>query len=141
VKADEDEEVKNNQDKEGEEGGETASDETTFKAVVIPAEEEKLEVVQQVREKKMDDLTIPESESGGMNGIIKTEEKKESSQLEGEKPTTELEEEQPMSTDTDARKVDDGQTQYVGTLIWEEKMWTELVRIRKEMFYARLGVC
>ena len=34
---------------------------------------------------------------------------------------------------------DDQQAQYVGTSTWEERTWRELVRIQKDMFYARIG--
>lgn len=33
----------------------------------------------------------------------------------------------------------DDQAQYVGTSTWEERTWRELVRIQKDMFYARIG--
>ena len=136
------EEQEEKKEMEGEEGGETKLESAEIKTDVVPVEEEKLEVVQQVADNKTDDVVIPASESGGMNGIVKAEEK-ESSRSEEKEPHTELEahgeEEQPP--DTDPSKVDDDQSQYVGTLIWEEKMWRELVKIRKEMFYARLGAC
>jgi len=123
--------TKEDEEKKEIEEGETKLASAEIKTVVVvPAEEEKLEVVEQMEDKKTDDLAIPESE---LTGESKAEEKESSREEEG--PLTE------PDAQSEEDKVDDDQMQYVGTLIWEEKMWRELVRIRKEMFYARLGAC
>ena len=131
--------------------GKEEGDETTRPASYSVPEGVPVEVdAVQMSDKKMDDLIISESESHGMNDVIKTvEDEKKDSRLE-ELPTEKTslpdahhQENYPTEpSDTDPNdetsKVD--QTQYVGTSTWEEKIWRELVRLRKEMFYARMGV-
>jgi hypothetical protein len=107
------------------------------------------EVVGAVRDgmgEKTDGLVEGGGSNDALNGIVKTvEEEKEGRTQEEEEERTEktllpdttgvdlIE----SSSTSDNAKVD--QTEYVGTSTWEDKTWRELVRIRKDMFHARLG--
>jgi hypothetical protein len=106
------------------------------------------EVVGAVRDgmgEKTDGLVEGGGSNGALNGIVKTVEEKEGRMQEEEEERTEktllpdttgvdlIE----SSSTSDNAKVD--QTEYVGTSTWEDKTWRELVRIRKDMFHARLG--
>jgi LmbE family N-acetylglucosaminyl deacetylase len=48
-----------------------------------------------------------------------------------------VEDEEEVDSKAQALEMDKGQ--YVGDGSWEEKTWKELVRLREDMFWARLG--
>jgi hypothetical protein len=108
------------------------------------------EVVGAVRDgmgEKTDELVEGGGSNGALNGIIKTVEEEEEGRMQEEEeeertektllPDTTGVDLIESSSTSDNAKVD--QTEYVGTSTWEDKTWRELVRIRKDMFHARLG--
>lgn len=70
--------------------------------------------------KANDEINLNHSIHDHVNGVVKDEEK----------------------VDSKAQALDTGETderQYVGDGSWEEKTWKELVRLRENMFWARIG--
>ena len=121
--------------------GSDLSERNVVEIKTIPADQEKLEAL--VSESGESNIS-----TSGMNGIIKTAEAEkerkiglpllEEMSLPDARHEGQSSEQSLPTTGTAPRDVTD-ESEFVGTSSWEEKTWRELVRIRKDMFYARLG--
>ncbi len=117
-----------------------------------------VEEKQEVTEEEDDKATIVEAPVGAQDVPAEADAEKDLSEVNGAGPTIlskEITEEPSIVNGVDEKELSDAESEqqenemseekekngpgYVGDGTWEEKTWKELVRLREDMFWARVG--